>query len=164
MTINLNTLFHEHYKKGKQLLDVVTHGKTNHWNSQQIKKYLRKHHYEFTLFSPETIEWIVYCANQMAKDNTCPHNQMNRFYKWKHKYIKRQIQKGNVVETYESEKHYRFVFKSGISFHQLKDAFPNGVPYETKPEAYEREAPNVMYDESFFNDAIIQIALSEILE
>ena len=162
--IDLYLLARENYNKTKQILDIATKGESSHWGIQDVMVHLHKNTYTFEKVSPDTLEFWVCTANKMVKHPDCPHNQMNRFYQWKHKYIKHLIQTDNIAEVYESEKLYRFVLKSGNSLHQLKNQFPKGVTYETKQEDYIQETPTVVYDSNFVNNTILQIALLDVSE
>ena len=162
--IDLYLLAREDYNKTKQILDIVTDGKSKTWGKPNVLGYLRKHTVQLRKLTSESVEWLVIRANKMVKQPECPHNQMNRFYQWKHKYIKYLIKTDSIAEVYESEKHYRFVLKSGNSFHQLKDSFPNGVPYETKQEMYQQTEERRECDNDFINDTILQIALLDVSE
>jgi hypothetical protein len=102
---------------------------------------------------------MVQISNIMVKSPDCPNNIKNRFYVWKHRFIKHQLEIGNVSEIWESPEHYAFVLKNGIVLHQLKSTFPHGVPFVTKQVEYERHPNSADYHEPYVMTTMLQMAL-----
>lgn len=107
----------------------------------------------------EEIDNLVHLVNIEVKDENCPRACRNRFYQWKHKYIKKQIASGNIDKVIESNNYYHFFIKNGNDYHQLKNTFPNGVDNIVGTEVYTESERNIPFNEEDFNKSLIQIIL-----
>lgn len=108
--------------------------------------------------SVETIDNYVAVINRQVKDASCPNNRRNNFYKWKHRYIKKQMQLGNVEKVLESEKLYHFYLCSGHDFHQLKNSFKDSIAVDGTEE-YIPEPKDAPFNEDEFKKTIVQMML-----
>lgn len=159
MKIDVREILLKDYTKGQSILNLVTDGASAKWGKDVVYRYLKKNPTFVEKRPDEEIERMAQEANLMVKHPDCPNNIKNRFYVWKHRFIKHQINCGNISEIWESPEHYAFVLKSGIIFHQLKRTFPYGVTFVTKQVEYERKPNNLAYDYTFCMDTMLQIAL-----
>ena len=107
----------------------------------------------------DEIDNLVHLVNIEVKDENCPHSCKNRFYHWKHEYIKEQISRDNIEKVLESDNYYHFFIKGGNSYHQFKNTFPNGVSNIVGTETYSKTDRNVLFNEDDFNKTIIQMVL-----
>ena len=111
--------------------------------------YVKRHDVEIEKMSDESISRIVSEVNRMVKSESCPKNLMNRFYKWKHRYLRERINRGEVEKVLESENYYHFFFNDGSDFHQLKTTFPNGIENISGHEEYINEDKNAPLDVNY---------------
>ncbi len=159
MKIDVREILLKDYTKGQSILNFVTDGKSSKWGKDVVYRYLKKNPTFVEKQPDEEIELMAQTANNMVKSPDCPNNIKNRFYVWKHRFIKHQLKSQNVSEIWESPEHYAFVLKNGIVLHQLKITFPHGVPFVTKQVEYERHPNNAVYYEEYVIATMLQMAL-----
>lgn len=147
MKIDVREILLKDYAKGQSILNFVTVGKSSKWGKDVVYRYLKKNPTFVEKLPDEEIERMAQTANIMVKSQDCPNNIKNRLYVWKHRFIKHQLQIGNVSEIWESPEHYAFVLRNNIILHQLKNVFPHGVPFVTKQVEYERQPNSTDYHE-----------------
>lgn len=160
MKIDVREILLKDYTKGQSILNFVTDGKSSKWGKDVVYRYLKKNPTFVEKQPDEEIEHMVQTSNIMVKSPDCPNNIRNRFYVWKHRFIKHQLQIGNVSEIWESPEHYAFVLRNNIILHQLKNTFPHGVPFVTKQVEYERQPNSADYHEEYVMTTMLQMALS----
>jgi hypothetical protein len=159
MKIDVREILLKDYTKGQSILNFVTDGKSSKWGKDVVYHYLKKNPTFVEKQPDEEIELMVQTSNIMVKSPDCPNNIKNRFYVWKHRFIKHQLEIGNVSEIWESPEHYAFVLRNGIVLHQLKNTFPHGVPFVTKQVEYERHPNSADYHEPYVMTTMLQMAL-----
>lgn len=126
---------------------------------KNIKRYLINRHlfnYEFSLLSDnKDIISLMYIANKMVKSFNCPRNIKNRFYSYKHRYIKYLIKNSLVDKIIDSDYLYKFCV-CGFSFHQLKSQFSNELK-TIEYEEYHKDISIIEYDSEVFRLFFISV-------
>ncbi len=159
MKIEIREILLKDYTKGQSILNFATDGNSVKWDKGAVYHYLKKNPVFVEKQPDEEIERMVQKANIMVKSPDCPNNIKNRFYVWKHRFIRHQLKNGNISEIWESPEHYSFVLRNNIILHQLKNAFPHGVPFVTKQVEYERKPNSTTYQQEYVMATMLQMAL-----
>lgn len=162
--MTFNELLQTHSRKFiyiKVLADVLTDDKTANMKIADLKWYIAHNDFYFYKKTFKEVDDLVNTVNKMVKSSSCPHNLANRYYSWKHKYIKRLVEMDIIEKTVESEKLYHFFVRDGHDYHQIKNCFPNGVPnLADETEEYDASlVPVEPFNKEVFKDCIVQIVL-----
>lgn len=100
---------------------------------------------------PENVVELLVKVNRMVKDSSCPHNYMNRFYRYKHTVIKRLILDGRVSEIYGEGDCYSMLIDGKYGVHQLRSTFPEPLTVAGERK-YTREENSEEFDKKTFDD------------
>ena len=119
--------------------------------------YVRRRDREVEDLTFKEVDDLVYLANQMVKSPECSRTWKNRFYKYKHRYVKEHMRLGNVERVLESEKLYHFYIRDSHDYHQLKAAFNKTKVVSSGVEVYIPQDYNVAFDKDVYDQAIIQM-------
>ena len=119
--------------------------------SAMYNKKSRKRLVEEGYHLPENVVELLVKVNRMVKDKSCPHNYMNRFYKYKHSVIKCLILDGRVSEIYGEGICYSMLIDGKYGVHQLRSNFPEPLTVAGERE-YTREENSEEFDKKTFND------------
>ena len=135
-------------KKG--LLSVML-GLSRNLSKETYDKFSRRLVIKAGYKIPENIVELLVKVNRMVKDKSCPHNYMNRFYKYKHLVIKRLILEGRVSEIYGEGYCYSMLIDGKYGVHQLRSTFPEPLTVVGERE-YTREESSEEFDKKIFDD------------
>lgn len=158
--MKISDLFEIDYGSAKTIVDNITDGKTLKTGRDSLFQYMKAHKIlgiELAKSEIKDLDLMVTEANRMIKDPSCPHNIMNRFYKMKHKYIKKLMSMGLITKIGKAGDHYCFETAFGGRFHQLDNQFPNGLDVETV-EDFPFAKPTT-FDMERYREIVIQMIL-----
>lgn len=129
----------------------VMYGLSRSLTFAEYNKKSRNYRVEEGYKIPENIVELLVKVNRMVKDKSCPHNYMNRFYRYKHSVIKRLILEGRVSEIYGEGDCYSMLIDGKYGVHQLRSNFPEPLTVIGERE-YTREENSEEFDKKTFDD------------
>ena len=158
--MKLSEAIKKDYNLGRALTIAVCGEEfANNISKPNFYGYVRRRDREVEDMTTKEIDDLVYLANQMVKSPDCSRTQKNRFYKYKHRYVKEHMRLGHIEQVLETEKLYHFFIRDCHDYHQLKASFNKTKVDATGTEVYVPQNCNVVFNKDVYDQAIIQMIM-----